>query len=73
MCGKYGLIFSTALLPMITSDKGNGIDLDEAANAMANNNDTDNFGEMFLSGNSRKKFNKRLRGVIVDMIRLGYV
>ncbi|XP_031627330.1 uncharacterized protein LOC116343427 [Contarinia nasturtii] len=72
-CGKYGLIMAAVLLPMITMESGNGIDLDEAANSMAEKHDTDAFDDYFISVNSRNKFNKRMRDVVADMIRLGYV
>lgn len=33
---KFGLILSTVLLPMMTSESGNGIDLDEFAEDLTN-------------------------------------
>lgn len=66
--GKLGLIFAMAILPVITADEGNGIDLDE----LSERTDLDEF-EFFISENSRSKFNKRLRDVIVDMVQLGYI
>lgn len=77
---KFGLILSAVLLPMITSDKGSIVDLDEIANNVEkgkesnfeNNKDLDVFDSLF-SENSRQKFNKRLRDVVVDMVRLEYI
>lgn len=76
---KYGLVLSTILLPMITTDRGNALDLDELANNIKNcqennleNKNVDIF-DSFISNSSRDKFNKRLRDVVVDMVRLGYV
>ncbi|XP_031627328.1 uncharacterized protein LOC116343425 [Contarinia nasturtii] len=73
---KFGLILSTVLLPMITTDRGNGLDLDELAEKFkdqpANNEDIDAF-QAFISESSQNKFNKRLRDVVVDMDRLGYI
>ncbi|XP_055296577.1 uncharacterized protein LOC129565586 [Sitodiplosis mosellana] len=77
---KFGLVLSTVLLPMITTDRGNGLDLDELAvkfeknkeNNFENKEDLDAFNS-FISDNSRNKFNKRLRDVVGDMARLGYV
>ncbi|XP_055296576.1 uncharacterized protein LOC129565584 [Sitodiplosis mosellana] len=77
---KFGLVLSTVLLPMITTDRGNGLDLDELAvkfeknkeNNFENKEDLDAFNS-FISDNSRIKFNKRLRDVVIDMVRLGYV
>lgn len=68
---KFGLILSTVLLPMMTSDDGNGIDLDKIAEDVQNGKEVDK--DAFISENSRKKFNKRLRGVVIDMVRLGYI
>lgn len=70
--GKIGLVFATAVLPVITAEKGNAIDLDEAANNMANNKGADAF-DGFVSEKSREKFTKRMRDVVIDMVRLGYV
>lgn len=76
---KFGLVLSTILLPMITTDRGNGIDLDEMAAKFEKSKETnfenDDLGvfDSFISDNSRNKFNKRLRDVVVDMVRLGYV
>lgn len=70
--GKIGLIFATMILPMITAEKGNAIDMDDIANNMTNNQNTDKF-DFFSSENSRIKFNKRLRNVAIDMARLGYI
>ena len=77
---KYGLILSTVLLPMITTEQGNGLDLDELAvkfekgkeNNFEDSNEFTAF-DSFISDNSRNKFNKRLRDVAVDMDRLGYI
>lgn len=77
---KFGLVLSTVLLPMITTEKGNGLDLDELAanfekckeNNCVDSQDLEAFNT-FISENSRNKFNKRQRDVVVDMVRLGYV
>lgn len=68
---KFGLILSTVLLPMMTSDDGSRIDLDEMAEDVKNGKEVDK--DTFISENSRKKFNKRMRGVVIDMARLGYI
>lgn len=68
---KFGLILSTVLLPMITSEVGSGLDLDgmgdDASNVDGTNSDN------FISVKSRNKLNKRLRDVVIDMDRLGYI
>lgn len=78
--GKFGMVLSTVLLPMITTEKGNGLDLDELCvnfeknkeNNIKDSKELDAFNS-FISENSRNKFNKRLRDVVIDMVRLGYV
>ena len=70
--GKIGLIFATAVLKVVTAEKGSAIDLDEAAKNMANNKSADDF-DSFVSEKSREKFTKRMRDVVADMVRLGYV
>lgn len=69
--GKFGLILSTVVLPMMTADDGNGINLDEIAENMKNGKEIDN--SLFISENSRSKFLTRLRDVVADMARLGYI
>lgn len=69
---KYGLILATIVLPIITTERGIAIDLDEIANDLENSKNADIF-DTFISENSRNKFNKRMRDVVVDMVRLGYI
>lgn len=57
---------------MITTERGNGLDLNQMADIMENPEFTDIFND-FISENSRKKFNKRMRDVVVDIVRLGYI
>lgn len=68
---KFGLILSTALLPMMTSEDGHCIDIDEIAEEFQNGKEIDS--DTFISEKSRNKFNTRLRGVVCDMVRLGYI
>lgn len=68
---KFGLILATVLLPMLTSDSGSGIDLDEVAGDVQNGKEMD--ANMFISNESQKRFNRRLKEVIVDMVRLEYI
>lgn len=60
------------LIPIVTNDVGNGINLAKAADNMEN---LDNFGIFtgLVSENTRKVYNKRLRDVVVDMVRLNYI
>lgn len=73
--GKFGLILASVLLPIITQESGSGWDLDEMAEKITENNgqmDMELFDSIFTD-KSRTKFNKRLRDVVVDMVRLEYI
>lgn len=69
--GKFGLILAAALLPMITADGDNKIDLDEMAAEMKNGTQIDS--NVFISKKSLTKLNQRLRDVVDDMIRFEYI
>lgn len=71
-CGTYGLVTALQVQPVLTSDQGSGVDLDEAAVSMTRDKDTKAF-DSFMPKKSNDKFNKRMRGVVADMVRLGYV
>lgn len=66
--GKFGLVLSTVLLPMITSEVGSGLDLDGIGNQ---SDSADSNG--FISQKSQVKLMERLRDVIIDMARLEYI
>lgn len=68
---KFGLILSTILLPMITSDSGNAVDLDGLSDAIKNGEDVDQ--SVFVSEASLNRLNRRLRDVVADMVRLEYI
>lgn len=68
---KFGLLLATMLLPMLTTEQGNGVNLDEIAEGVAKGEQYDE--NVFISERSRSKFNKRLRDVVVDMARLEYI
>lgn len=72
--GKYGLMMATLLLTVITADKSDGINLDQACEDKLNgkHSDGDNF-IINISEESHARFNQRLREVAVDMVRLDYV
>lgn len=75
--GKFGLILAAMLLPMITADPDFGVNLDEFADQVSDYKDgkaeLDMKDNPFLSEKSKMKLNKRLRGVAIDMVRLGYI
>lgn len=56
---------------MMTSESGNSLDLDELAENLTNGKEIEE--NIFVSDNSLNKFNKRLRDVAADMVRLGYI
>lgn len=68
---KFGLVLSTVLLPMITSEIGSGLDLDGMGD-QSSNKDGANAND-FISNRSRIKLMERLRDVIIDMVRLEYI
>lgn len=68
---KFGLVLSTVLLPMITSEIGSGLDLDGIGNQSTNEDGAN--ADSFISHGSRTKLMNRLRDVIVDMVRLQYI
>lgn len=73
--GKFGLISAAVILPLLVIEKGNGLNLDGIADNADNieicGADTQIFDA--LISNSKNKFNKRLRDVVIDMIQLGYI
>lgn len=68
---KFGLVLSTVLLPIITSETGSGLDLDGMGDDASNGDGTNS--DNFISEKSRNKLNKRLRDVVIDMDRLDYI
>lgn len=69
--GKYGLIMATVVLPMITQDKGTKVDLDCISDDIKNGSEFDS--SAFMTDSSTQRFNKRMRDVVIDMNRLGYI
>lgn len=67
----FGLILSTVLLPMMTAESGNAIDLDKICDDLKNGTELD--ANVFISNKSLTKLNKRLRDVVFDMVRLEYI
>lgn len=67
---KFGLILATVLLPMLTAERGNTLDLDDIANKIKNGEKLD--PDSYNSGKTAK-YQKRLRGVVLDMMRLKYI
>lgn len=57
------------VLPILTSDPGTGVDLDKLADDMTNGKDT----YSGMSTEFGERFNKRMRDIVIDMDRLGYI
>lgn len=68
---KFGLILANLLLPVMTNESGNGANLDQVAEQYKNG--LPSRGSSFITDKTRSNFEKRLRDVVVDMLRLGYI
>lgn len=69
--GKYGFILATVILPMLATEKGSGLNLDGMADNLRNCADMQII-DKFLT-KSQNKFHSRLRDIVIDMVRLGYI
>lgn len=69
--GKFGMILSTMLLPMMTAESGMTVDLDALSDKVVDGGEFD--GSVFVSEKSRNRLATRLRDVIIDMVRLDYI
>lgn len=70
--GKYGLILAMLLLPVITCEERSvELDLDKMSEDILSGKKID--ADSYTTEKSRIKFNKRLREIAVDMVRLEYV
>lgn len=67
--GKFGFVTATLLLPMITMEAEKCPDLDEMVETFKNSDPAD----VSPFEPNAEAFNKRMRDVIVDMDRLGYM
>lgn len=59
------------MLPMLTKQQENLIDLNASAEVFEKGEQSSE--NIFITEQSRKKYNKRIRDVVIDMIRLGYI
>lgn len=65
---------NAAVLPGITADKGHAINLDEISEQFRAGNKVSEISENpFVSDGAQVRFNERMRGVAIDMVRLGYI
>lgn len=70
-CAKYGFILATVILPVLTTEKEFTLNFDEFGECAENG--TLEPGNMLITERSQKKLHKRLRGIVTDMMRLGYI
>lgn len=68
--GRFGLVMASLLLPTITSDEEATPNLDELAENVKNNVQINE--NVFITDKNNDTFNKRLRDVVLDMVRLNY-
>lgn len=69
--GKLALIFATVMLPVVTAEKGKELNLDVLASQCSDGGGYSM--DSIMTEESKIKFHKRLRDVIVDVARLGYI
>ncbi|XP_055298661.1 uncharacterized protein LOC129566598 [Sitodiplosis mosellana] len=70
--GKFGLVLAAILLPLLTKDSGKEVDLDGIADGIKTGQ-VDLDTNIFMTDSSTRRFNKRLRDVVIDMARLEYI
>lgn len=69
---RFGLVLANLLLPVVTTESGNGANLDEVAEQIANGKPPTT-NSLYITDKTRNNFEKRLRDVIIDMVRLEYI
>lgn len=70
-CGKFGLYIATLEIPMLTSNPRTNPDLEQLSEKVGDRIElSDNY---FITAESAGRSKERLRDVIVDMQRLGYI
>lgn len=68
---RFGFILCLMLLPLLTSEQGDAVDLDKLSESIVKGELLEE--NVFISEKSRSRFNKRMRDVVVDMVRLDYI
>lgn len=69
--GKIALIYAVVMLQVITAEKGKELNMDDLASQCI---DGGGFSmDAIMTEESEIRFHKRLRDVIVDVARLGYM
>lgn len=68
--GKFGFIMAMLLMPIVLSQAEDVPDLDELSQQMESRSEVKGH---FSSEDTVNRFNSRMREVIVDMVKLGYI
>jgi hypothetical protein len=72
--GRYGLLMAVLIVQIIAMEKKDLPDMDQIAKDMANNDmsEANMMTKALTTESSEKIYNERIRGVVSDVIRLGY-
>lgn len=68
--GKFGLIMAVMLLPVLVTTSENSMDLDAVAEQISNG---ETIEQPELKEDAQVKFNVRMRDVLIDLARFGYL
>lgn len=69
--GKFGLIVALWMLAATTAESSSKLKFEETCGKLQDAKQSDD--NPFISDRSIERFNSRIRGVIADMVRLGYI
>lgn len=69
--GRFGLVLSVFCIPIFTSDPDDSPDLDEFAKTLGDPSESSE--NKFISSKTADKYAERMKGVLEDMNRLGYL
>ena len=69
--GRFGLILSVFCIPIFTSDPEESPDIEEFAKDLGNPSESTQ--NSFISNKTADKYAERMKGVLEDMNRLGYL
>jgi len=72
--GRYGLLMAVLMVQIIVMDKREMPDMDQVARDIAANgmNEANMMSNVLTTESSESVYNERIRGVVCDVIRLGY-
>lgn len=67
--GKFALILAAIVFPLFMKDSGEKTDLDKLANEFMETKEIN----IQMEASTYKNYSKRMRELVVDMVRLGYI